>query len=392
MSWNDPQYARHRRSSGSSAGRSSRRNLGLAGRVVVTLVSLSLLIGTGYAYATYRSLGQTIQSVTIPALHGHNTAPTKGPTGPGQDINILVVGDDAREGLTAAQEKELHTGSDVSQSTDVVMIVHIPANGRKATIASLPRDSYVNIGHGYIENKLNAVFADAYSDRDGTPEQDEAAGANLLIETVESLTGVTINRYVQVGFTGFEQIADVIGTLPVNLCESVDDSYSGFDQTAGKHNLNAIQMLQFVRQRHGLPLGDVDREKRQQYFLAEAFKKVFSTGVLTDPSALNKLVSIIKKSFIIDGFSSIAQFADQMSGLTGGNITGQVIPYTVGPDNTPVGDVLTVDPAKVQAFIKKLFADTTPTPKPSTSASPTSTSTSTSPAKPKPKPKATCID
>jgi LCP family protein required for cell wall assembly len=204
-------------------------------------LSVALLVGNGYAYATYKYLGQSIQSVTLPALHGHNSAPTTGPAGPGQDINILVVGDDTRLGLTSADQKELHTGSDATQGTDVMMIVHIPANDRKATIASLPRDSYVDIGHGYIKNKLNAVFSDAYYDRHGTPAQNERAGANLLFETVETLTGVTLNRHVQVGFTGFEQIASVIGSLPVNLCESVDDRYSGFDQSAGPHDLNAAR-------------------------------------------------------------------------------------------------------------------------------------------------------
>jgi hypothetical protein len=91
---------------------------------------------------------------------------------------------------------------------------------------------------------------------------------------------------------------------------------------------------------------------------------------------------------VIDGFSSIAQFAEQMSGLTGGAITGQVIPYKVDPSPTPVGSVLTVDPATVQQFIKKLFSDEPPAPASSPSLTPSATTSTTPPAKRKP----SCVD
>ena len=129
--------------------------------------------------------------------------------------------------MTAAEAKALHTGRTTgSLSTDTMMIVHIPADGSKATLISLPRDSYVDIP-GYGKNKLNSAYAQAYNDASGDDDAKRAAGANVLIKTVTNLTGLTIDHYVQVGLLGFYRISNAIGGVTVNLCNAVDDSYSG---------------------------------------------------------------------------------------------------------------------------------------------------------------------
>jgi len=338
-------------------------------QVVAVVVSMCAFSGIAYAWSTYRSLGNSVQSIAIKAIDDPGSAPSgasgaPGPSGPGVAQNILLVGVDSRAGLSRAEEHRLHTGNDQGTlNTDVIMLVHIPADGKQAKIISLPRDAFVHIGGGWIDNKLNAAYPDAWSEARQHGESEsaaEGAGANLLVTTVEKLTGVRIDKYVQVGFSGFEQIAHVIGSMPVDLCNSVDDRNSGFHMSAGHHRMNPVQMLEFVRQRDGLPGGDVSREKRQEYFLKTAFSKVLSPAVFSSPSRLSGLVSVIKHSFLIDGFSNLADFADEMSSLTSSNISGTPIPVVNLNGRRIIGnqteDVIIVNPKQVRTFVAKQFA------------------------------------
>jgi LCP family protein required for cell wall assembly len=330
-------------------------------RAVAALVSLSLIVAFAFGWSYYRSLNSGINRVGI-----STPANAKGHDIDGKDENLLIVGNDDRTNLTNAQVTELHVGRDGgSLATDTMMIVHIPANGSKATLLSLPRDSYVSIP-GYGMDRLNAAYADAYTHTSGTQDQKIAAGANLLIQTIYNLTGLTINHFVQVTLLGFVTISDAVGGVTVDLCHAVDDTVarnkaegsnggSGLVLSAGKHSIKGVQALEFVRQRHNLPNGDLDRVARQRYFLTAAFRKVASLGVLTH---LGQLKTAIQKSIYIDKGLNITSLATQMANLSANNITGKSIPIVGDDDTSPVGDVLTVDPAKVKAFVNNLINDT----------------------------------
>jgi LCP family protein required for cell wall assembly len=249
-------------------------------------------------------------------------------------------------------------------------LVHVPADGSKATLISIPRDSWVTIP-GHPDAKINAAYADGYyySGAHGTDAQ-QTAGASTLIATVKQLTGVSIDHYVQVGFAGFVEIVRAIGTIPVNMCRSVDDTHaynvshgesggSGFDMSAGHHDLTPLQALEFVRQRHNIPgpvSDDLGRELRQRYFLSAAFKKILSVGTLLDPLKLRKLVSAVDDAFTFDTNFDILKLAEQMINLSAGNIVGRSIPndgsFVVGD---PAQDALKVDTAEVQKVVRSDF-------------------------------------
>ena len=194
------------------------------------------------------------------------------------------------------------------------MLVHVPADGSRATLISIPRDSYVDIP-GHPSNKINAAYADGYyfSDAHGAEAQ-QAAGASTLVATVKKLTGVTIDHYVQVGFAGFVDIVRAIGDIPIDLCKSVDDTHahnvadgetggSGFKMSAGHHDLTPQQALEFVRQRHNIPgpvTDDLGRELRQRYFLSQAFKRILSANVLLNPVKLHDLINAVDGAFTFD--------------------------------------------------------------------------------------------
>ena len=269
-----------------------------------------------------------------------------------------------------------------------MMIVHVPANGSKATLISVPRDSYVKIP-GYGMNKINAAYAFGFRDASGDYNEKRTAGANLLIHTLSNLTGLSIDHYVQVNFMGFYDIAQALGGIPVNLCDNVNDTVaynksigsdggSGFKMSKGKHVLNAIESLEFVRQRHNLPNGDIDRTRRQQYFLTAAFRKVATVGILLK---LKDLGDAVKRNLFIDQDLHLTDLAQQMNNLSANNIVGKHIPFERFATVGSVGSVEIVDPARVQRFVKALIEgppkSTSPPPSTSSETTPRSTGTRT---------------
>jgi LCP family protein required for cell wall assembly len=334
----------------------------IGGRIAGALVSCALLLASGWAWYNFAALKRNTHVVHLPGLR----AGAQRPSGIAQ--NILIVGYDTREGLTEEQIRELKVGNDKSYSTDTLMLVHVPADGSKATLISIPRDSWVHIP-GFRDDKINAAFADGYYNSGAKGEKaQQKAGSSLLLTTVKQLTGEPIDHYVQVGFAGFVEIVGAIGKIPVTLCHDVDDTHaynvahnetggSGFKMTAGHHDLTPKQALEFVRQRHNIPgkiTDDLGRELRQRYFLSAAFNRVLSAHTLLDPFRLRKLVNAVTDTFTLDDHFELTEFADQMADLTAGNIVGRSIP-TEG--SLHVGDqvALRVDPAHVHQVVEDAF-------------------------------------
>ena len=359
---------RSRRAGARRPARPARHSLHRAravGRVVAALISASLVVYIGFLWSRVHNIDTKVPRLSLGAISDPKT-----PGGQtqydvdGKDQNLLIVGNDERSDMTPAERRLLHTGSDVSLSTDTMMIVHIPADGSRATLISLPRDSYVAIpGNGM--SKLNSAYADGYLAASGGTDAKRAAGANLLVQTVQNLTGLHLDHYVQVGLIGFYRIAKAVGGVPVTLCHNVDDSFahnsavglqggSGFAMSAGHHVLTAVQALAFVRQRHFLPRGDIDRTARQRYFLTAAFRKVASAGILLSPNKLGNLVNAVDQSLYVDSGLKILDLAKQMANLSANNIVGRAIPFERFA-TVDVGSVEIVDPAKVRAFVNRVI-------------------------------------
>jgi len=331
-------------------------------RVIAASVSLALILAFGYGWNYYRSLNNGLDRVTLNNPGGSANAHDID----GKDENLLIFGNDDRSQLSDSQVKELHVGRDGgSLATDSMLIVHIPANGSKATLISLLRDSYVDIP-GYGMDKLNAAYADGYAHATGSHDDKVAAGANLLSTTIYNLTGLTINHFVQISLIGFVNLSDAVGGITVNLCHAVNDTVahnrsvglsggSGLVMSAGVHrNVHGITALEFVRQREGLTGGDLARAARQRYFLTAAFRKVASVGIITK---LGQLKSAIQGSLIIDKKLDLTSLATQLANLSANNITGVQMPFEYFKTES-VGSVEIVDPAKVKAWVNGLLNNT----------------------------------
>lgn len=354
----DPSQRSSRQSSGARPRRSTgrpRRAL-MGAKLVVLMMSMLAFGGTWFGWATLLNLGLT----TADVIDGSSTG----------EQNILLVGMDTRtdaQGNPLSQSllNQLHagSGSDGGDNTDTMIVVHIPAGGGKATAISIPRDSYVSIAGGYGKHKINSAYT--YGKNDAATQlrsqgvggadlevQSAQAGARTAIQTVQQLTGLTITHYAAVNLVGFYYISEAVGGVPVCLKAAAYDPYSGARFPAGPQVVSGSQALAFVRQRHGLPLGDIDRIKRQQVFLASMAKTVLSGGTLTDSTKLSNLIDAIKKAVVIDRNWDILGFAQQMQSMSAGNIQFVTIPIVSPTLSTPDdGDAVEVSPSQVRAFV-----------------------------------------
>jgi LCP family protein required for cell wall assembly len=327
-----------------SARRDVKRGLLVGIAIVATVLSVGVVALSGWAWSTYNGFKSDIRRVNAIGGAGRPTQDLDG-----KDQNLLVVGNDDRDTATNAELRQLGTTRDGgSYNTDTMMLMHLPANGQKATVISFPRDSYVSIpGHGM--GKLNSAYVDGMQDHDG----DKAAGARLLVQTIENLTGFTIDHFVQVDLLGFYRISNAIGGVRVNLCAAQHEANSGINLPKGVSTIKGKQALAFVRQRYGLPGGDLDRIKRQQYFLSAAFRKVSSAGTLLNPFKLQKLLKAVSNSLQMDNSLDPLKLAEQFQDLSAGNLIFKTIP-THGTEDTDVGNVVVVDPAEVRQFVMQL--------------------------------------
>jgi LCP family protein required for cell wall assembly len=282
----------------------------------------------------------------------------------GRDTNILLVGSDDRTNATPAELKELSTTEEVTNSTDTMILVHIPADGRKATAVSFPRDSWVTIPGCSGQHKLNSAYINGATDC-GTTKADPDRGRQKLVQTISELSGLKIDHYVEVDLLGFYRITKAIGGVQVCLNQAQKDPFSGIDLPKGTSTIEGKQALAFVRQRHGLPRGDLDRIVRQQYFMSAVFRKVTSLGVLTNPIKLKRLLDAVGSSMRMDSGLDPIQLAGQLRGLAAGNVTFTTIP-TEGNGVRNGQSVIVVDESAIPQFFKSVINP----PKPKTAVKP----------------------
>ncbi|WP_052394959.1 LCP family protein [Kutzneria sp. 744] len=351
----------------------------VTGRAVVALASVAVIGLSGYGWSL---LSQAQAHMTTDNVIEHHTPPAQPATiqhQDGQDVNFLLVGIDSRTDvhgnpLPPDVLASLHAGPDDHfLNTDTLMVVHVPGDGGKASAISIPRDSYVDIASGdgsggYGKHKINSAYSIGMNNHGGS----QTEGRKTLIKTVEKFTGVTIDHYAEINLYGFDLISQALGGVPVCLNHAVNDSeYSGAVFPAGPQSLSGVQALQFVRQRHGLDNGDIDRERRQQAFLASAVHQLLSVGTLTSPSKLNDIITAVQNSIVLDQDWNLVQFAQQVQGISGGNITFDTVPIVNITYWTPAdGDAVQVDPEQVQAFVAAKFAGDAAAPPTSTTTGP----------------------
>nr|WP_272919839.1 LCP family protein [Streptomyces sp. SID5468] len=289
-------------------------------------------------------------------------------------------------------QSQLHAGSSEIgyYNTNTLILMHIPAGGGRVTAFSIPRDDYVETldgdGTSQGEHKIKEAYANAYTVRhdklsaQGVTGPDlehrsREAGREATLATVQHLLGVPIDHFAEVNLLGFYDIAKVLQPIRVCLKHAVHDTYSGADFPAGPQDLDPRQALAFVRQRHGLDGGDLDRTRRQQAFLSSVTQKLKTEGVFGDLGKLQGLFGVVQKDLVIDHGFDVLDFAQQATNLTGGNVEFHTLPIT-GFAMRKGEDVNLVDPARIREIVQAMIghdpagAATPGTPAASTPAQP----------------------
>ncbi|MCG5219674.1 LCP family protein [Streptosporangium sp. KLBMP 9127] len=299
--------------------------------VLAALVAL-LLVGTVVGFFWVDSRLVTIEGV----LDDYEGRPADTP-----GENWLLVGSDSRKGLTSAQRKKLATGRAAGQRTDTMMLLHIPEGDGRPTLVSLPRDSYVSIP-GKSRNKLNAAYA--------------FGGSRLLVQTVETVTDIRIDNYMEIGFAGFVGIVDAIGGVEINVKQNIRDPKAGIDLKKGLQTMDGGTALGYVRTRATGALPDLDRTQRQRQFFGAVVKKAASPGVLFNPFRALPLATSATDSITVDGGSGTFDLLSLGLAMGDGPLTTSV-PVGATPNVPGVGSVIQWDRAKALRLFKALAED-----------------------------------
>ena len=321
-------------------------------RAVAAVLSGLLLLGSGWGWHLVRVAEASVQRTDAIPSSGNEDAGDAGDA-----MNLLLVGMDARTGLTPEQKAEFSTGdADGVLNTDSMMLAHIPSDGSAASFVSLPRDTYVEIP-GAGEGRLNSAYAVGFAEAEGSDEERRAAGAQRLVQTVSGFTGLRIDHFAEIDLLGFINLSTIVGGVEVNLCQATSDPLSGADFPAGVQTIGGEDALKFVRQRSGLPRSDLDRVVRQQVYIAGMLRNMLSTDTLFDLGKQRDIVEQVGSSMTLDQGLDVFDLAAQLQGVQPGDITFQTIPGLT-PTRIDGADVLEPPaPEEVRSFFAGLAAE-----------------------------------
>ncbi|MGW2566702.1 LCP family protein [Streptomyces sp. NPDC001537] len=297
-----------------------------------------LVLGAGAAVWAYWHLDHNIKSVDInqalgddrPAKAVITPSPSASPL-PTGSLNILVLGSDSRSGK---ENKALGGGDSSGARSDTAMVVHIDAGRKQATFASIPRDTLVTRpscplkSGGSTVVAYSTMFNSAYS----------VGGAVCAVKTVESITNVRMDHYIEIDFSGFAKLVNALGGVTVTIDQDIDDDDSHLHLKAGTHTLNGKQALALARTRHGIGDGsDLGRIGLQQKLVKALLEQVSSTNLFTDPAKLYTVAEAVTSSLTtdtgLDSLSELVGLGESLRGLSADRVKTVMMPVVTAPSD-----------------------------------------------------------
>jgi LCP family protein required for cell wall assembly len=294
--------------------------------LVIGVVLIVVIAGIGGTYFWIN--GKLNRTVSLPAA----TVTSAG-------TNWLIAGSDQRTGISRTERAQLHLGSDGADASDSLMLLHMGTG--KPVLISIPRDSYVPIpGHG--SNKINAALA--------------IGGPKLLVQTVESVTGLKIDHYMGIGFGGLADVVSSVGGVRICVKTAIaPDSYSGFKgMAAGCHNLSGTQAIAFVRDRHSFSTSDLQRIEDQRAFLSALLSKATSPGVYLNPFTALPFASTAASAIAVDKGTSLWDLIQVARALRGPQ--SGTVPIANANYQTSAGDAVLWDQTQALKLFNALKA------------------------------------
>ncbi|MFD1543828.1 LCP family protein [Nonomuraea guangzhouensis] len=258
--------------------------------------------------------------------HDDVTAEDLGATRPpkvaGTAMNVLIVGSDQRDGKNAKYGHHV-----AGERTDTIMLAHVSSKRDNAMVVSFPRDSLVQLPACRAKTGLTGQQPHLGM----INESFNSGGIACTWKTIETLTGIHIDHFVKVDFTGFKSMVDAVGGVEICLPEAVDDKKALLKLAAGRQTVNGEQALGYVRARYSLGDGsDIGRIQRQQMFIASMVKKVMSGETLTNPAKLYGFLDAGTKAVTTDpGLTAgvMKDLALSLQGLNAGQIRFITTPW-----------------------------------------------------------------
>ena len=290
---------------------------------IFTGISVGVLVISAISALAFGTVTASINK--IDAFAGLDKRPEKKSSA----VNYLLVGSDTREGLSKAELKALRVGSVATAAgkrSDTMLLVHISKTRDKAVLISIPRDTFALIpAHANaagkmiapVHSKINSAF--------------NWGGAPLLIQTIEEMTQLKIDHYIEVNFAGFAKVVDSLGGIEVCTKKNINDPKSHLILEAGVHTLNGIEALKYVRTREFDGLGDLGRMQRQQAFMSSVIKKATSAGVLLNPVTVTSFINSSLSAVTTDeGLknSDLIALAKQMKSLATSSVRTLTVPLS----------------------------------------------------------------
>jgi LCP family protein required for cell wall assembly len=276
---------------------------------VALSVLLLVLVGAGGLWLYTRSLNNNLGRIDAFSAISSADRPAEGASG---TLNVLILGSDSRD------PDAVETGG--TYRVDTVMLMHVPSGQDQAYLISIPRDLWVFVppspdgSAGGHDAKINAAIA--------------FGGVPLMVQTVESYTGVRIDHVMLLDFAGFVEVTDALGGVDLHIdqtIESIHGDHRVFE--AGDQHLSGAEALDYIRQRKQFADGDFSRIRNQQQFLKALMDQAVSTGTLTNPGRLNAFLQTVTSTLTVDEEFSLAGVGWQLRNLRSSNLTFLTSPH-----------------------------------------------------------------
>ncbi|MET7535390.1 LCP family protein [Streptomyces sp. NPDC005507] len=327
-------------------GRPKRRR---TGRNILLVLLVLVLAGAGTGYYLYSRLDGNLHGVDLDKALGKDR-PEKLPTS-GQ--NILVLGSDSRSGANAS----LGTGTVAGARSDTALVMHIPTGRTRATAVSIPRDTLVTRPEctkkdgTTLPSAKRVMFNSVYS----------LAGPACVVKTVETMSGIRMDHFMEIDFSGFKGLVDAIGGVTVTVDKPIHDTSSGLDLSAGTHKLDGTQSLAFVRTRHGVGDGsDLGRIGLQQQFMLALLSEIKKQDLLGSPTKTYKIADSLTEALTTDSqlasLTSLAKFGRSMQGVDPNDMETIMMP--VAYDKVDPNRVVAAEP-QASTLWKAIRTDST---------------------------------
>lgn len=333
---------------------SLRRNVRLSAAALGVVIATAVtVVGNSVSALPYR----------IQRVDAFSDAVNRPAAGPG--TNILLMGTDGRDTISRREKKKFHAGGVACDCTDSLMLIHVSQQRDEVSVVSLPRDSLAQIpahrdpgtGEQFPAHpaKINAAFAEG--------------GPALSVRTVEAMTNVRVDHYLQIDFRRFMDSVNAVEGVDVCTSRRLSDPATKLDLRPGRHRLGGGQALQYVRSRHVDASADLGRIQRQHRFLISVMHRLGTGGILADPGRAIDLVRTVLGATKVDqGFTpkELVSLSTALSRLSPSRAEFTSVPIAGFTVVEGLGETLKWDKAAAKKMFSTLNKGRTLTPRTST--------------------------